>query len=325
MVTGATGFIGCRLVEKLVLEHGAIVRALVRRLASAARLARLDVEMIHGDVTDPAAVARAIEGCDVVIHCAYGNDGDAGHQRAVNVEGSRIVAEVALEAAVSRLVHVSTIAVYGTMHDGDMDERTPFGGPGDHYSQTKREAERLVLDMHRDAGLPATVVRPTCVYGPYGLAFTIHPLRELGARNVILVNGGTGLANLIYIDDLVDGLLLAAVEPAAVGEIFNLSTEPAITWRALYDAYEALLGKRSTIAMTPDEVRACARAPDAGSRPFHIHNEHMLSFFAARPRFRIDKARRLLGFRPAFGFERGMELTGQWARWAGLVPAGITA
>ena len=321
LVTGGTGFIGCRLVEKLVLEHGAAVRVLVRRPGSAARVARLEVDIVQGDVTDVKAVGRAIDGCDIVVHCAYGNDGGPDEQRAVNVDGSRIVAEQALEAGVSRMVHVSTMAVYGRMPDGDVDESTPFGGPGDHYSQTKREAERVVLHMHRAAGLPVTVIRPTCVYGPYGLAFTIDPLRELRTRHVVLVNGGDGLCNLIYVDDLVDGLLLAAVAPAALGEVFNLTGEVPLTWKEFYRAYERLLDKRSTIAMTVDEVRACARGEDAASRPFRIPNEHMLAFYAARPTFRIDKAKRLMGFRPAFDLERGMELTGQWARWAGLAPA----
>lgn len=311
LVTGGTGFIGCRLVEKLVLEHGAAVRVLVRRFGNAARVARLDVDLVHGEVTDPNAVGRAIQGCDVVIHCAYGNDGDPDQQRAVNVEGSRIVGEKALEAGVSRMVHVSTIAVYGRMPDGDVDEITPSCGPGDHYSKTKREAEEILFDMHRRAGLPVTIIRPTCVYGPYGLAFTIHPLRELRTREVVLVNGGDGLCNAIYVDDLVDGTLLAAVQPAALGETFNLSGESPLTWRDFYTTYEQMLGKRSTIAMTADEVRACAR---------EIYSEHMLAFYSAKPRFRIDKAKRLLGFQPVFDFERGMELTAKWARWAGLIP-----
>jgi nucleoside-diphosphate-sugar epimerase len=265
-------------------------------------------------------VGRAIQGCEIVIHCAYGNDGDSAQQRAVNVEGSRIVAGKALQAAVSRMVHVSTIAVYGRMPDGDVDEITPFGGPGDHYSQTKREAEQIVIGMHRRDGLPVTVLRPTCVYGPYGLAFTIDPLRELRARQVVLINGGDGLCNAIYIDDLVDGMLLAAVKPAAAGEVFHLSGDSPVTWREFYRAYEQLLGKRSTVSMTADEVRACAREEDARPQPFRIPSEHMLAFYSARPRFRIDKARRLLGFQPAFDFARGMGLTGQWARWAGLIP-----
>jgi nucleoside-diphosphate-sugar epimerase len=317
LVTGGTGFIGCRLVEKLALEHGAAVRVLVRRFASAARVARLDVDIVHGDVTDPAAVASAMQGCDIVVHCAYGNDGDADQQRAVYVEGSRIVAEKALEAGVGRMVHVSTIAVYGTMPDGDVDERTPFGGPGDHYSRTKREAEDIVTELHRRAGLPLAIVRPTCVYGPYGLAFTIDPLRRLREGQVVLVNGGEGLCNAIYVDDLVHGILLAAVEPAALGEVFHLTGASPLTWRDFYAAYERLLGKRSTVSMTVGEARARARG-DVDSRTFP--SEDMLAFYAARPVFRIDKAKRLLGFDPAFDFERGMELTAQWARWAGLVP-----
>jgi nucleoside-diphosphate-sugar epimerase len=193
LVTGATGFIGCRLAEKLVLQHGARVRALVRRFRSAARIARLEVDIAHGEVTDPHAVERAMEGCDIVFHCAYGNDGSPEQQRAVNVDGTRVVAEKALAARVSRMVHASTIAVYGRTPDGDVDEGTAFGGPGDHYSQTKREAEGIVLGIHRRLGLAATLVRPSCVFGPYGFAFTIDPLRELRTRMVVLVNGGDGL------------------------------------------------------------------------------------------------------------------------------------
>lgn len=320
LVTGGTGFVGGRLVEKLILEHGAQVRVLVRDFTNAARIARLDVELVHGEVTDPAAVGRAIEGCAVVFHCAYGNRGDAEQQRAVNVDGTLTVADQALRVGVMRLVHVSTIAVYGRTPDGDVDEDSPFIGDGDHYAQTKREAEHRVLELQRERGLPVTVIRPTCVYGPYGLAFTIDPLRELRTRKVALVNGGTGLCNAVYIDDLVDGMVLAAEVPAAVGEVFLISGEERVLWKDFYGAYERLLGRCSTIAMSADEIRAYAQSERALPDPFRVHSEHMLNFLGARSRFKINKAKRVLGFAPKFDFERGIELTGRWARWARLVP-----
>lgn len=344
LVTGGTGFIGARVVEKLILEHAAVPRVLSRKLANAARVARFDVEIFPGDVTNRASVAKAIEGCDVVIHCAYGNEGDHDHQRAVNVDGTAIVAGEARRAGVRRMVHLSTIAVYGKTPDGDVDESTPLADAGDHYSQTKREAEQVLQDQHGNSALSFTIIRPTCVYGPYGLAFTIDPIQQLATRKVVLINGGEGLCNAIYIDDLVDGILLAAVEPAASGETFLMAAETPLTWRDFYAAYEQMLGKESTIGMTIEELRTYARreaerktweeelserlrrmgvGQQIEPRPelFRAPSEHGLAFYSSRTRFRIDKAKRLLGFQPAASFDNGIDLTGQWARWAGLIPS----
>jgi len=318
LVTGGTGFIGGRLIEKLVLEQGAEVRVLVREFARASRIARFNLEMVHGDVTDAEAVRSAVRGCDVVFHCAYGNRGTEEEQRAVNVDGTEIVAREVLRAGIPRLVHVSTMAVYGQPSDGDVDETTAYLGPGDAYTQTKRQAERMVVEMSRREGLPAVVLQPTCVYGPYGLAFTIDPLRELRTRKVVLVNGGEGLYNGVYIDDVVNALLLAATEAGAVGEAFLISGDAPVSFREFYGAYERMLGRSSTISMLPDEVRAYSTGGQP--EPFRIHSEHMLGFYTAKARFRIDKARKLLGYHPEFNFEKGMQLTEEWARWAALIP-----
>ena len=178
LVTGATGFIGGRLIDKLHREHGAIVRALVREIPRAARIARFPVELVHGDVTDQAAVRRAADSVEVVFHCGHGNR--KGTAQAVNVKGTEIVAQEVQREGIERLVHVSTMAVYaGHPAAGQIDETTAHEGQGDLYTQTKREGERIVIELHRKQGLPVVVVQPTCVYGPYGLAFTIDPLREL--------------------------------------------------------------------------------------------------------------------------------------------------
>jgi len=210
LVTGATGFIGGRLVERLVLEHGAEVRALVRNLAGAARLARFpsgSVTVLRGDVTNPADLERAADGCDLVFHCAYGTSGSQKHRSRVNTEGTRRVLAAAQAAGARRIVHLSTLMVYGATADGDLDEtapRQPFGNP---YSDSKLEAERIVLS----SGLPVAVLQPTAVYGPYGGVWTETVLKALKAGRQILINGGDGLANPVYVDDLVSAMLLAAV------------------------------------------------------------------------------------------------------------------
>ncbi len=343
LVTGGTGFIGGRLVEKLAGERGARVRVVARDLGRACRAARHDVELVAGEVTDAALIARAVRGCDAVFHCAYGNRGTPEEQRAVNVEGTAAVVAAALAAGVRRLVHVSTVAVYGPFADGDLDETTPYGPPGDLYAATKLEAERLVLDAHRRHGLSATVVQPTVVYGPGGPVFTIDPLVQLSTRRVVLVDGGEGLCNAVYVDDCADALILAATRPAAAGEVFLVSGAEPVTWRAFYRAYERMLGVEATFAMPASELRALAEertaeeaaldeaaerlrrcglaaAPVSDTGPFRVPGLPSIHFLAARTRVRIDKARRLLGYRPRFDLAEGMLRTEAWARWAGLLP-----
>src|SRR4051794_3341526 len=113
LVTGATGFIGGRLVEHLIRTEGAHVRALVRNFSKAARLARFAVEMVPGDLLAPDAVERAVAGCDTIFHCAYPNGGDEATRRAVTARGVELLFDAATRHRVRRVVHTSTISVYG--------------------------------------------------------------------------------------------------------------------------------------------------------------------------------------------------------------------
>ncbi|HEV8579118.1 MAG TPA: NAD-dependent epimerase/dehydratase family protein [Thermoanaerobaculia bacterium] len=378
LVTGAGGFIGGRLVERLVLEHGAEVRTLVRNLAGAARLARFPVTVLRGDVTSPSDLASAMAGCSLVFHCAYGTSGSQKHRAWVNTEGTRRVLAAARQAGVERIVHLSTLMVYGRTADGDLDEAAPRRRFGNPYSDSKLEAERIALS----SGLPVAVLQPTAVYGPYGGVWTEAVLRSLKTGRQILVDGGEGFANAVYVDDLVSAMLLAAVEEAAVGEAFLISGEEPVTWRELFGRFAGMLGSECrTVEMTAAEAlafwrrsqrqrpRALGEAlrilkqeqpireriertrevlwlretassllpeswqqriksrlagggrPAAPSRELPIHplSPELIAFFRARTRVRIDKAKRSLGYEPAFDFAAGMELTEKWARWANLL------
>lgn len=125
LVTGGTGFIGGRLVEKLVLDEGCRVRVLVRNFANAARISPYPVEMVGGDVRARESVDRAVGGCDVVFHCAYDFVPTLADQKRTGVEGTRNVAEAALAEGVDRMVHLSTVAVYQPLPQGEVTEESP--------------------------------------------------------------------------------------------------------------------------------------------------------------------------------------------------------
>ncbi len=259
LVTGGTGFIGGRLVEKLVLEHGCRVRVLVRNFTKAARIASYPVELLPGDITERVTVERAIRGCDVVFHCAYDFTPDLPGQRRANVEGTRNVAELCIEEKVSRLVHLSTVAIYSPATTDELTEDSPWPPSDDPYVLVKREAERLLRNLYEERGLPAVRLQPTIVYGPFSAFWTLHLVRRLRAGIVPLVNGGDGVCNAVYVDDVVDAMILAAVRPDVAGEAFLISAEEPVTWRMFYRALEGAIGVKSTMEMSEAELRALLR------------------------------------------------------------------
>jgi nucleoside-diphosphate-sugar epimerase len=253
LVTGATGFIGGRLVETLIQQHGCRVRALVRNFSNAARLARFPVEMIGGEIHDEAAVTKAAQGCAVIIHAAMGTAKDAAARRQATVQGTETVLKAGLTAKVQRVVHISTISVYGMTPDGDLNENSPRGRLPDEYSRYKTDAETLALEYHNNKGLPVAIVQPTIVYGPFASSWTVWPLKSLRTEQVVLPEEGQGFCNAVYVDDVVDAIIRAAYVPAAVGECFLVSGAEPVTWRDFYGAYEEMLGLRSTVSMTESE------------------------------------------------------------------------
>ena len=264
LVTGATGFIGGRLAERLVVEHGARVRALVRNFGRAARLARFPIELVQGDLCSPESIDRAVAGCDYVFHCAYGSDGQDDARRVVNAQGTRHVLDAALKHGVKRVVHTSTVTVYGNTPDGPLDETAPRVKTGFAYGDSKIEAEETALG-YVARGLSVAVVQPTVVYGPFGTTFTIKPLQLLKSGRVILVNGGDGLANLVYVDDVVSGNdRRGGARRRARRIVHPLRSRSRRRGAAFYAAHEAMLGRSATVSMTPDEALKHFHGADGG-------------------------------------------------------------
>jgi predicted dehydrogenase/nucleoside-diphosphate-sugar epimerase len=255
LVTGGTGFIGGCLVERLVLDCKAQVRVLVRNFSHAAGIARFPIEMVQGDVTDAADVLGASAGCEIIFHCAYGPFGTEEEQRRTNVEGTRNVMEAAAQLHVERVVHLSTLMVYGIPEAGDFDETAPRQHMGLVYADSKLEAEELAFEYYEKRGVPVCVIQPTSVYGPFSTWHTVAILESLKSTRVILVDGGEGACNPVYVDDVVSAILLAACGKTAVGQAFLISGERATTWRAFYEEYQNMLeGNASMVSMSAKEA-----------------------------------------------------------------------
>ena len=239
-------------MERLASEQ-ASVRALLRDFAGGVRIARHPVELARADVTDLRAVCEAATGCDVIIHCAYGTHGNAAERRAVTVDGTRNVLEAAVRAGVRRVVHVSTVMVYGVTSAPVLRETLPRRPSGDAYGDAKLEAEELAFLYHRERDLPVSIIQPTAVYGPFGPAWTERVLKELRSGLVPLIDGGAGVCNAVYVDDVADAALLAAEREQAVGEAFLISGEP-ITYRDFYERFAQMVGGQRTVPMSADEA-----------------------------------------------------------------------
>ena len=189
LVTGASGFLGARLVEYLVLAHQADVRALVRDLGRSVRLSRLPVELAFGDVRDERAVQSAVEGCSIVLHCASKVDAGRNPLASSTFLGTKLVAQSALGQNVERLVHVSSCAVYGSPGNVEVDESYPLSPrwKGDVYGNAKIPAEALVGELSERG--PAIIIQPTMIYGPYSSEWSVHPLRVLHEADYALPAG----------------------------------------------------------------------------------------------------------------------------------------
>jgi len=253
LVTGGTGFIGGRLVEKLSLEHETEVRVLVHNFSNASRIARFDLEMVVGDIGDQSFVDKVVKDCDLIFHCAYDFKGTHRQRKRNNIGGTENITKAALRHN-TRLVHVSTFDVYGKPSDGCIDEKTPKKIDGDIYAKTKLAAEEIVLKYHRRYNLPVTVIQPTIVYGPFSRPWTITPVKQIKNGKVVLVEGGKGCCNAVYIDDVVDAMILAATNEKAIGETFLISGSKPVTWEDFYNSYEKMLDLNATIPLSIKEI-----------------------------------------------------------------------
>jgi len=249
LITGATGFVGSRLTERLALGSDYEGRAAFQRYTGPglARIARLPVELIRADLLDRKSLEQASKGCDIIVHLAYGNAGSEEIKRKITIAGTENLLKAALRNDVRKLIHFSTTAVYGTASEPCVyDESTPFIKSDDVYVSSKIEAEKIVWKYYEKHNIPAVVLRPPIIYGPYGAYWTVRIVKEI-VEGAVLVNGGDGAANLVYVDNLIDAVLLTIEMSSTDGEAFNVVDDEQLTWKQIYQGYASKLGNHPAI------------------------------------------------------------------------------
>ncbi|TCR62608.1 NAD-dependent epimerase/dehydratase family protein [Bosea sp. BK604] len=361
LITGATGFIGGRLAERL-LEQGVKVRCLIRNFGQAVRLARLPVEIVRGALDDAEAVSRAVEGADYVFHCAYDL-----RSRALNLNGLENLIAASRQQNVKGFVYVSSFSVYEPFPDGALTEETRDGDRSWIYCRNKLDLEARVVKAAQQEGLNASIVQPAIVYGPFCKPWTNAPAEMLLTGEVVLPDLGEGLCNAVYIDDLVDGFVLAASRPESKGERFILSGPEPVSWATFYetiaDAVQSAkpvywpaeaIGKENhgfvrdlkmvlanpkrliqIIVRWPPARQALQAGYDALPKPLYdfvtrvyfggggrrfgmryLPDQQALALYRSQAHASNEKATRLLGYRPRYGFTEGMRETAAYLAWA---------
>ena len=320
-VSGASGFIGSRLARRLVAE-GIHVHGLARDPIKGESLVAKGVRVFYGDVTIPDTLVAALAGCDLVFHCAAAGGGTPEQAWATNVDGTRNVLECAKRSGVSRVVHISSVAVYGQGLPPVVDESQPYAEHGASYTLSKAEGERLALGLGPEMGLEVSVVQPTCVYGPGSPTWTMRFFEKVRDEQIVLVDDGAGICNLVYVDDLIDALLLAAECDAAVGERLIISGQKPVTWREYLGHFARMCNKPVPPSLPLWRARLQFQVMiwhfRATRRPMKFDWSDV-QLMCNRTTFSIAKARKILGYQPKVDFDEGMARTARWLQEQGYL------
>lgn len=323
LVTGAAGFLGGHLVDMLV-ERGDEVRAMVRPEEDSGHLRTLEgVEIVQGDMTDRASLQRALSGVQRVYNVAAktGPWGLEDVYRAVNVQGLADLIHTAMEAGVQRIVHTSSITVYGHHLHGIVTEDDPYHAEDNPYSRTKIAGEKLIANLVRDEGAPVVITRPGWIYGPRDMASFGRFVALVESGKGFLIGSGKNIVPVVYVRDVVQGLIKAGdAGEHAIGQAYTIADDRRVTQAqylntiadclqvphvSLHIPYAALYYGGRVAEMT---WKALGRR-NAAPPPVTTYGVTLLG---GDQMFSIGKARRDLGYEPQYTLHQGVEEGVRW-------------
>jgi nucleoside-diphosphate-sugar epimerase len=323
LVTGAAGFLGGHLVDMLV-ERGDEVRAMVRPVEDSSRLRTLEgIDIVYGDLTDADSLKRAVEGVQRVYNVAAktGPWGPEDVYRAVNVQGLANLVHAAVDAGVERIVHTSSITVYGHHLKGVITENHPFHAEDNPYSRTKIIGEKVIANLVKDRGAPVVIVRPGWIYGPRDSASFGRYLSLIESGKMFFFGSGKNIVPIVYVRDVAQGLIKAGdAGDKAIGQAYTIVDDRRVTQEEYFNAMaDALHVPRVTRHVPYFALYAAGRSAEllwralgrrkAAPPPLTTYG---VTLTGGDQQFSIEKARRELGFTPEFDVTRGVAEGVRW-------------
>lgn len=323
LITGASGFLGGSLALRLSAQ-GVRVRALVRNPAKAEFLhTKPNVEIVVGDLADVDSLRAAAADCAVAFHCAAALAGSLTRQRLANVDGTRHLMEAAADVGIRRVVHVSSLSVYGVNYTGVINEDMIHGPGSDPYGLTKSEAELVVRSVGTARKLSYTIIRPGMIFGPRAALWTGGIFRLARLKPTPWFGDGGGLAHCIYVDDVLAMMTVLAEHEAALGEAFNCCLDPSPTWRSFIGEYARLARgvNDDFLELPPMLLYALAGIVMMVSPAYSVGRmlPDYARFTQQRAQFSMAKARHLLGWVPQISLEEGVARCAPWLQEQGLL------
>jgi len=317
LITGASGFVGRRLSDRLRADG-----ASVRGVDIATDLKR---EVVAGDIGEPGPWQDAAQGHEVVVHAAAAVTNTASDEVAwrTNVLGTRHALDAAAAAGCKRFVHLSSVRAFGDRDFPDgVDEHHPVRPDGNAYVDTKIASEQVVLQAHAAGEIECTVLRPGDVYGPGSRPWTILPVEAIRSNRFVLPAMGRGVFSPLYVDNLIDAIRSAADRPEASGEVITVTDGSGVSCRDFFGHYCRMLGKGEPRVLPTAAAIGLAAVPEAAAWIGGTGTEASratMRYLARRGTYSTAKARRLLGFEPAVDLAEGMRRTEAWLQEHGLL------
>lgn len=323
LVTGAAGFLGGHLVDMLV-ERGNEVRALVLPEEDDARLRQLPgVEVVPGNLTDGESLRRAIRGVSRVYHVAAktGPWGAEELYQKINVYGLANLVEAALEAGVERIVHTSSITVYGHHLRGEVTEEHSFHAEDNPYSRSKIAGERLLSRFIKERGAPVIIVRPGWIYGPRDRASFARFAALIESGKGFLLGSGKNIVPLVYVRDVAQGLMKAGeAGEQCIGRAYTIADDRRVSQAEYFNTIADFLGVAPLTRTLPFwPLYAAGRAAEliwralgrreAAPPPLTTYG---VTLAGGNQEFSIERARRDLGYEPEYDIIRGVAESVRW-------------
>lgn len=324
LVTGGTGFTGKALVHRLIEMGHQVVALDYKEGLKTQEIRDWGAEVVLGSVTDMDVVRRAVEGVEVVHHVAAAfreMDVPERHYYEVNVGGTRNVLQAALDAGVRKVIYCSTCGVHGNVDHPPAGEDAPIQ-PADYYQRTKWEAEPVAREFF-ERGLKTTILRPAAIYGPGDPERFFLIFKRVAGGKFPMFGDGRTLYHPVYIDNLVEAFILAMEEGRGDGEAYLIADEQYLEIEDLVRRVGKALGVDVKIPHYPVwPVVVAGHIVEKACKPFGIHPPifpRRVDWYRQNRAFRIDKARRDLGYQPSVGIDEGLRRTAEWYRREGLL------